>query len=243
MTKRRVVKAGRRSPARFLLRAFAVLLLAALLALGMPNLVMFLQNTGDIESTEQMAEQSESFNADAIMVLGAAVHSDGTPSPLLQDRLDVAIKLYKQGVAPKLIMSGDNSDSHYNEVMNMCNYAIEQGVSKDDIFCDHAGVNTYDSMYRAKNVFGAERLVIVTNEYHLYRSMFLCRSFGIDARGVASDQGSYTDMDYYEQREFFARIKDFYGALTNVEPSTYSEPVSLEGSGTATQWWKKSSQS
>ena len=241
--KRRVTKARRRNPARLLLRAFAALALAALLALGVPNLVMFLQNTGDIESTDAMSRQADSFNADAIMVLGAAVRPNGSPSPLLQDRLDVAIKLYKQGVAPKIIMSGDNSDSHYNEVMNMCNYAVEQGVSKDDIFCDHAGVNTYDSMYRAKNVFGAKHLVIVTNEYHLYRSMFLCRSFGVDARGVASDQGSYTDMDYYEQREFFARVKDFYGALTNAEPSTYSEPVSLEGSGTVTQWWKKSSQS
>ncbi len=226
-----------------LIRALVGVLLLALIALGVPNAFMFLQNTGDIVSSEKMEQEASSYDADAILVLGAAVHSDGTPSAILQDRLDVAIALYKQGVAPKIIMSGDNSDSHYNEVMNMCNYAISKGVSKDDIFCDHAGVNTYDSMYRVKNVFEANRLVVVTNEYHLYRSMFLCRSFGVDARGVSSDQGEYTDMDYYEQREFFARIKDFYGALFNAEPSTYSEPVSLDGSGTVTQWWKKSSQS
>ena len=224
-------------------RAIVALLVLAALAVGGPNAFMFLENTGDIVSSEAMESSAVSYDADAILVLGASVNADGTPSAILKDRLDTAIDLYDRGVAKRIIMSGDNSDSHYNEVMNMCNYAIDQGVSKDDIFCDHAGVNTYDSMYRARYVFGADRLVVVTNEYHLYRAMFLSKSFGMDARGVSSDKGTYTDMDYYEHREFMARIKDFYGSLLNIEPSTYSEPVSLEGSGTVTQWWKKSSQS
>lgn len=229
-----------------LLGWFFRLVLAALLlvvvAIGGPNAFMFVENVLGIESPEQMQADASSYDADAIIVLGASVKPDGSPSAILKDRLDTAIDLYNRGVAPKLIMSGDNSDSHYNEVMNMCDYAVEQGVNRDDIFCDHAGINTYDSMYRARYVFQANRLVVVTNEYHLYRSMFLSKSFGMDARGVASDKGTYTDMAYYEQREFMARVKDFYGALTNVEPSTYSDTVSLEGSGTVTQWWKKGSQ-
>lgn len=225
----------------WLLRLVAAALVLVVVAIGGPNVFMFAENVLGIESPEQMQGDAPSYDADAIIVLGASVMPDGDPSPILKDRLDTAIDLYKRGVAPKLIMSGDNSNSHYNEVMNMCDYAIGQGVNRDDIFCDHAGVNTYDSMYRARYVFQANRLVVVTNEYHLYRSMFLSKAFGMDARGVASDKGAYTDMAYYEQREFMARVKDFYGVLTNVEPSTYSDMVSLAGSGAVTQWWKKSS--
>lgn len=225
----------------WLWRLVLAAVLVVVLAVVGPNAFMFVENVFDIKAADQMQSEADSYDADAIIVLGASVKADGEPSAILKDRLDTAIDLYKRGVAPRLIMSGDNSDSHYNEVMNMCNYAVSQGVDRDDIFCDHAGVNTYDSMYRARYVFQANRLVVVTNEYHLYRSMFLCKSFGMDARGVASDKGTYTDMAYYEQREFMARVKDFYGALTNVEPSTYSDTVSLEGSGTVTQWWKKSS--
>ena len=237
--------AGRRPRSVFgiLMRGLLALVILAVLAMGIPNAFMFLQNVGDIKSADTAETDADSFDADAIMVLGASVRADGSPSPILKDRLDTAIDLYKRGVAPKLIMSGDNSDTHYNEVMNMCAYAIEQGVSKDDIFCDHAGIKTYDSMYRARYVFQAKRLVLVTNEYHLYRSMFLCKSFGIDAWGVSSDKGSYTDMAYYEEREFMARVKDFCGVILNVEPATYSGTVSLEGSGTVTQWWRKASQS
>jgi vancomycin permeability regulator SanA len=102
------------------------------------------------------------FDADAIVVLGASVFADGTPSGILRDRLDDGIALYKEGVAPKLIMSGDNSTVSYNEVQVMKDYAISQGVPSYDIFCDHAGFSTYESMYRAKHVFGAERIVVAT---------------------------------------------------------------------------------
>ena len=102
------------------------------------------------------------FDADAIVVLGASVFADGTPSGILRDRLDDGIALYKEGVAPKLIMSGDNSTVSYNEVQVMKDYAISQGVPSYDIFCDHAGFSTYESMYRAKHVFGAERIVRCT---------------------------------------------------------------------------------
>ena len=179
-----------------------------------------------------------STSAEAIAVLGAGINNDGSPSSILQDRLDVAIQLYEGGVAPKIIMTGDNSTSSYNEVMAMANYAIAQGVPRDDIFCDHAGVSTYDSMYRLRHVFGVTKCVIVTQEYHLYRALYNASSFGIDAAGVNSDLRTYTDINSYEQREFFARIKDFFQCMFNVEPDLKSEPVSLNQSGTVTQWWK-----
>lgn len=119
----------------------------------------------------------------------------------------------------------------------MAKYAKANGIPAEDIFCDHAGLSTYDSMYRLKNVFNVQRCVIVTQEYHLYRAVYDARGFGIDAHGVASDLSDYSNKDSYEQREFFARIKDFFGIITKMEPQTKSEPVSLNQSGTVTQWW------
>lgn len=219
---------------------FLMVLIAAALVVGVPvgiNAYVCGTTAGAMQSQEQMVSKAEAFDAQAILVLGAGINYDGSPSAILQDRLDTAIALYENGVAPKLIMSGDNSESSYNEVMAMCNYAIDQGVPARDIFCDHAGLSTYDSMYRLRHVFGAQRAVIVTQEYHLYRALYDARGFGIDVLGVSSTKRTYQNMDSYEKREFFARIKDFAGVLVKMEPETKSEPVSLDQSGTVTQWW------
>lgn len=215
-------------------------LVVALIVVGIPvgiNAWVCGSTRGSFEQVEQAKAEASSFQADAIVVLGAGINWDGSPSAVLKDRLDVADSLYNAGVAPKIIMSGDNSDSSYNEVMAMAKYSKANGIPASDIFCDHAGLSTYDSMYRLKNVFNVERCVIVTQEYHLYRAVYDARGFGIDARGVPSDLSDYADMDSYEQREFLARIKDFLGIITKMEPQTKSEPVSLNQSGTVTQWW------
>ena len=133
------------------------------------------------------AEAAASFGADAIVVLGASVYADGTPSGILQDRLDDGIALYFAGAAPKIIMSGDNSTVSYNEVKAMKDYAVAQGVPSEDVFCDHAGFSTYESMYRAKHVFGAERIVVATQTYHLYRALYAAGGLGLEAVGVPSD--------------------------------------------------------
>ncbi len=221
---------------RLLLGVVIVVVVIAAVPLGINGWVCA-TTFSTFESLQTATDQAASSDADAVVVLGAAINWDGSPSTILQDRLDVAITLYRAGVAPKIIMSGDNSDSSYNEVMAMANYAIDQGVSADDIFCDHAGVSTYDSMYRLRYVFGVKSCVVVTQEYHLYRAVYDAQSFGIEARGVASDLSDYSDIDAFEQREFFARIKDFASVLTNAEPAMKSEPVSLDQSGTVTQWW------
>lgn len=224
-----------------LLKAFLGLVLAAvIIVVGIPvaiNAYVCGTTRPWFSAVESEEIQSDEFGADVIVVLGAGINWDGSPSAVLKDRLDVAIELYNEGVAPKILMSGDNSDSSYNEVMAMVIYAEDQGVPLDDIFCDHAGLSTYDSMYRLRYVFGVERCVVVTQEYHLYRALYDAASFGIQAYGVPCDQGEYTDIIDYEKREFLARIKDFFAHVINEEPEIKSEPVTLDQSGTVTQWW------
>lgn len=218
--------------------SFVLVVLAIVVAVPFGiNGIVCLTTKGAIVSDAEAEAASSTASFDAIAVLGAGINFDGSPSAILQDRLDVAINLYFEGVAPNLIMTGDNTSSSYNEVMAMANYAISKGVPRTDIFCDHAGVSTYDSMYRLCHVFGVKSCVVVTQEYHLYRTLYDARKFGIEACGVSADKSTYADIDSYEQREFFARIKDFFQCIANKEPEVKSEAVSLSESGTVTQWW------
>ena len=180
-------------------------------------------------------QAAEGFDADAIVVLGASVFADGTPSGILQDRLDDGIDLYERGVAPKLIMSGDNSTVSYNEVKAMKDYAVSRGVPSEDIFCDHAGFSTYESMYRAKHVFGAERIVVATQTYHLYRALYSAQGLGIEARGVPSDYRTYAYQLQYDIREIPARTKDFFKTLFQVPSTFVGDPISLKQSGDVTE--------
>lgn len=144
---------------------------------------------------------------ECIMVLGAAVNPDGTPSQMLKDRLETGIALYHMGVAPKLLLTGDNGQMEYNEVQVMKNFAVDRGVAEEDIFLDHAGFSTYDSVYRASYVFGVESMVVVTQEYHLYRALYGCNRMGIDAVGASADQAVYRGQEMREGREILARSR------------------------------------
>ncbi|HJH42996.1 MAG TPA: YdcF family protein [Rubneribacter badeniensis] len=181
------------------------------------------------------AEAAASFDADAIVVLGASVYADGTPSGILQDRLDDGIALYFAGAAPKIIMSGDNSTVSYNEVKAMKDYAVAQGVPSEDVFCDHAGFSTYESMYRAKHVFGAERIVVATQTYHLYRALYAASGLGLEAVGVPSDYREYAHQLQYDVREIPARTKDFFKTLLRVPSTFVGDPISLDQSGDVTE--------
>lgn len=119
-------------------------------------------------------EAKEKENLDCILILGAGIWGD-KPSPMLEDRLNQGINLYKQGVAPKIIMSGDHGRADYDEVNLMKQYAIDKGVPSEDIFMDHAGFNSYDSMYRAKAIFKVKKMIVVTQQYHLYRSLYIAK--------------------------------------------------------------------
>lgn len=204
--------------------------LAIVAVFAVTNVVTIVGSKGSIVS----ADEASISNADAIVVLGASVFADGTPSGILQDRLDDGIVLYFAGVAPKLIMSGDNGTESYNEVRVMKQYAIAQGVPSEDIFCDHAGFSTYESMYRAKYVFGCQRIAVATQTYHLYRALWSAKSLGMQATGVPSDYHEYQKQLQYDIREVPARTKDFFKALFRM-PSTYvGDAISLDQDGDVT---------
>lgn len=213
-------------------------LLAAVLAIAFAVVLVFAgTNAAAILTTQDdIVDQqaAASFDADAIIVLGASVHPDGTPSGILQDRLDDGIALYFAGAAPKIIMSGDNGTESYNECWAMKQYAISQGVPSEDVFCDHAGFSTYETMYRARHVFGAERIVVATQTYHLYRALYDAQGVGMEAIGVPSDYGEYANQSWYDIREVLARTKDFFQVLFSVPSTFVGDSISLDQSGDVT---------
>ena len=149
---------------------------------------------------------------DAIVVLGAGLRADGKPSNMLEDRLKGAIELYKKGVSQKIIVSGDCSGEDYDEVSAMKKYCIDNGVAEDDVIRDDAGYSTYETMDNVVNGMGYERIIVVTQKYHVYRSVYIARRMGADADGFSTD---YRDYIFWAQRwrdvrEFAARIKDFF---------------------------------
>lgn len=155
---------------------------------------------------------------DCIIVPGCAIQG-GEPSDMLRDRLDRAIELYNSGVSDKILLSGDHSSDYYNELAVMENYTLKQGVPADAIETDHSGFSTYETVYRAKNVYGVKKAVIVTQKYHLYRAVYLARRFGIDAVGVKSMPNTYVNQLYCSLREVLARNKDFLYAIFKPEPT------------------------
>ena len=171
---------------------------------------------------------------DCIIVLGCQVRDDGSLSHMLHDRLQVGVDLYDNGASPKLLMSGDHGREHYNEVGAMKQYALERSVPSENVFMDHAGFSTYETMYRAKEIFKAEKVVIVTQEYHLYRALYIARQFGLEAYGVAADVRTYSGQSMRDAREVLARCKDFAMCLFKPEPTYLGDPIPVSGNGDLT---------
>lgn len=163
------------------------------------------------------SEEAAELQADCILVLGAGVRS-GVPSPMLEDRLKTGIALYQSGAAKRLLMSGDHGRKDYDEVNVMKSYALHEGVPSEAVFMDHAGFSTYESMYRARDIFGAKRIIIVTQEYHLYRALYDAEALGLEAYGVAADGRRYSGQLYRDFREILARGKDFFTGLCSLGP-------------------------
>ena len=170
---------------------------------------------------------------DCIIVLGAGIW-ENKPSPMLEDRLLEAISLYKNNVSDKIIMSGDHGKEDYDEVNVMKNFAIEKGIPSENIFMDHAGFSSYESIYRAKEIFKAKKIVIVTQKYHLYRSLYIANKLGLEAYGVASDPRQYVGAFYRELREILARNKDFIKCIFKPEPTYLGEVIPVNGNGDIT---------
>lgn len=184
-----------------------------------------------IITVEEAAKLSD---IDCIMVLGAGVYGDQTPSMMLEDRLLRGIELYYKECGPKLLMSGDHGERYYDEVNVMKSYAIGKGVLSSDIFMDHAGFSTYESVYRAKEIFGADKVIIVTQRYHLSRALYLAEAMGIDAYGVAAEDIEYGGQYSRDVREFFARGKDFLTAIFKPKPAIMGEKIDISGDGDIT---------
>ena len=173
-------------------------------------------------------------DVDCILVLGCQVKDDGTPSDMLRDRLTRGIEVYNLGAAPKLLMSGDHGREEYDEVGTMKQYAIKAGISSEDIFMDHAGFSTYESVYRAKEIFQADKIIIVTQEYHLYRALYIAKQLGVEAYGVASDYHTYAGQTMRDFREVLARCKDFVSVIFKPEPTYLGEAIPVSGNGDLT---------
>lgn len=191
--------------------------------------------TGSVKNsilTQEQAVQLE--DVDCIIVLGCQVHSDGTPSSMLEDRLKQGIALYELGAAPKLLMSGDHGTEPYDEVDAMKRYAIEAGVPTVDVFMDHAGFSTYETVYRAKAIFQAKKVLIVTQRYHLYRALYIAEALGLEAYGVAAEYRQYGGQFNRDVREVLARVKDFGMSLFKPDPTYLGETIPISGSGEMT---------
>ncbi|MCI6854680.1 MAG: YdcF family protein [Firmicutes bacterium] len=186
---------------------------------------------GEVEIKSFAVDNLKNFDADCIMVLGCGIEDEETPSPMLKDRLDVGIELYKQGAAPKILLTGDNGTEQHNEIHVMLKYTKEAGVPEKDIFCDHAGFSTYESMYRAGSIFNAERVIVVTQTYHQYRALYIGDKLGLEVMGVASDQQTYFGQRFRESREILARIKDFFKSILRSKPTYGGEVIPISGSG------------
>ncbi len=174
--------------------------------------------------------------ADAILVLGAYVFPNGTVSWMLNDRLAEACELYNNAKADKILVSGDHGRKDYDEVNAMKKFLMQKGVPAQNVFMDHAGFNTYESLYRARDVFQVKRVIIVTQRYHLMRAVFVARELGLEAYGIASDQHDYGEvMKTYRLREIAARNKDFFTAkFIKPKPTFLGETIPVTGDGRAT---------
>ena len=191
---------------------------------------------GRIITQEEAAELTD---VDCVLVLGCGIREDGTPSHMLEDRLKQGVALYDLQASPKLLMSGDHGRVEYNEVGTMKEYAMEAGVPSEDVFMDHAGFSTYESLYRAKEIFGVKKLIIVTQEYHLYRALYIAERLGLEAWGVASDYRTYWGQTTREIREILARAKDFVNTVFWPEPTFLGEAIPVSGNGDLTNDGRK----
>ena len=170
---------------------------------------------------------------DCIIVMGAGIRGN-KPTFMLEDRLLESINLYKNSAAKKILMTGDHGNVNYDEVNVMKKFAIDRGVPSEDIFMDHAGFSSYDSMYRAKSVFNVKKAIIVTQKYHLYRTLYIANKFNIKAYGVAANPRKYIGSFYRELREILARNKDFIKCIFKPNPKYLGDKIDISGNGNVT---------
>lgn len=211
-----------------------ILVLAALGALGL-SVLMAINNRVVLSTSERIisVEEAAELDADCILVLGAGVNGE-QPSLMLADRLERGLQLYFAGASEKLLMSGDHGRVDYDEVNVMKEQAVLAGAESSDVFMDHAGFSTYESLYRARDVFLAKRVIIVTQPYHLPRALYIAEALGLEAWGVGAEGEDYYGQSYRNAREVLARAKDVFFCLSKPEPTFLGETIPVWGDGNAT---------
>jgi SanA protein len=208
----------------FLLGGLAIL---ALLAVGGANLWILASTRGAVTAV------GEAPRAQAAIVLGARVYGDGRMSPMLSDRVAQALALYRGGTVARIIVSGDHGRWGYNEPGAMRDALLAGGVPAEAVFTDHAGFDTWSTMRRAREVFGVDSAIVVTQGFHLPRALFLARAAGLDAHGVASDLQGYGSKGRSSQlREVAARVKSVRSAVFGT-PVILGPKIPITGDGQA----------
>jgi SanA protein len=179
-----------------------------------------------------VASVAEAPTAQVAIVLGARAWGD-RPSPMLADRLDVGIALYRAGKVPKLLLSGDHGTTSYDEVKAMRAYVLARGIPPADVFTDHAGFSTYDTMYRARDVFRVERALVVTQGFHLARAVYTARALGLTVTGVPADQHDYPGVTFQlTVRDWLARVKAALQLhVLHAKPRFLGPPIPITGDG------------
>ncbi len=200
------------------------MLIVVLLAVAI-ELMVVLSVRGHVREPDDIQKK----DYDCILILGCGIKDAETPSDMLRDRLEIGIDLYDRGVSDRILVSGDNGQQGYNEIHVMLHYLLDRGVPAEAVFCDHAGFSTYDSMHRADSIFGAERMIVVTQRYHLFRALYIARHLGIEAVGCCADVRKYRGAAYRELREVAAREKDFFKVLVKAAPVYGGEAIDLDG--------------
>lgn len=167
------------------------------------------------------------------LVLGARVYQDGRLSQILQDRIETAVELYEAGKVKKILVSGDNGQENYDEVNAMKDVLLTKGIPAEDIFLDHAGFDTYDSLYRADYIFDVESLTVVTQKFHLPRAVYVGQGLGIETYGLISDKRRYRDAERMQIRESLARVKAVMNVVFNSKSKYLGEKVPITGDSRA----------
>jgi SanA protein len=174
--------------------------------------------------------------APVAIVLGASVKTDGMPSHALEDRLQQALDLYRMHKVSKILLSGDHGRPEYDETNTMRRWLLERGLPPESLFCDHAGFTTYDTMARARRIFGVERAIVVTQRFHLPRALYTAAAVGLQAEGAGCDQRTYAKGLWFEVREIGARTKAFLEAgLLELDPRVLGPAIPITGDG-RTSW-------
>ena len=216
----------------FLFKTFLLGVAMAALALSMlVRIDSFVAAAGSL----RIVPSGQARPADCILVPGAQVRPDGSVSLMLADRLDMALELYDAGVSQRILVTGDHGTPYYDEVGAMREYLLARGVPSERIFMDHAGFDTFDSIYRARDVFEVKTCVVVTQLFHLKRALFIASELGVEAQGVDSAMHDYGRAGYYRLREVFARAKAFLECrILDTSPTYLGPAIPISGDGNAT---------